>query len=473
MQKKVMTLVLLGCMLLVGSQPAMSANPWKQMKKVLKEIKDPVFPDRDFLITDYYNGKDTLYTAAIQRAIDDCSARGGGRVVIPDGQFKTGPLRLRSNVNLHLSDNAKLLFTTDVRLYPLVLTRYEGIDCYNYQPLIYAYEVSNIAVTGKGILDGQASRANWYSPTLSLGRLNADGSRTPGKDVLFQWNKDQTPVNNRRLGGDLGIRTQFINVYKCKNVLLEDITLNRSPFWLIHPLMSENVTLRRVKMLSHGPNNDGCDPESCRNVLIDDCDFDTGDDCIAIKSGRDQDGRRWNVPTENVIVRNCRMKDGHAGVAIGSEISGSCHHVWVEGCEMNSPNLQRIIRIKSNSERGGEVSDVNVRNVKVGECDLAILGIELCYWHVKEGPYPPHFHHISFENITSNKSRFAVHVDGFDNKIMAHDIVFKNCDFRNVQRPEINVLRGVDRITFKKVKVNGMEMKHIRGDLGESLGKLF
>ena len=141
--------MLMGLMLLLAGQEAMAGNPWKEMKKVLKEIKDPVFPDRDFLITEYYNGKDTLYTAAIQRAIDDCSARGGGRVVIPDGVFKTGPLRLKSNVNLHLSENTKLLFTTDVRLYPLVLTRYEGIDCYNYQPLIYAYEETNIARTGK------------------------------------------------------------------------------------------------------------------------------------------------------------------------------------------------------------------------------------------------------------------------------------------------------------------------------------
>lgn len=167
--------------------------------------------------------------------------------------------------------------------------------------------------------------------------------------------EDSIPFKERVFMRENGIRPQFINLYKCKNILLEGFTLNRSPFWLIHPLLSENITVRKVKMQSHGYNNDGCDPESCRNVLIEDCDFDTGDDCIAIKSGRDEDGRYWNIPSENIIVRHCRMKDGHAGVAIGSEVTGGCRNVWVENCTMDSPELDRIIRIKSNAMRGGEV----------------------------------------------------------------------------------------------------------------------
>ena len=222
-----------------------------------------------------------------------------------------------------------------------------------------------------------------------------------------------------------------------------------------HPLLSENVTIKGVKMQSHGPNNDGCDPESCENVLIEDCDFDTGDDCIAIKSGRDEDGRYWNIPCKNIIVRECRMKDGHAGVAIGSEITGGCHNVWVENCQMDSPELDRIIRIKSNPMRGGNVANVFVRNITVGECKQSILGIEQKYWHVDEGPYLPLFENIHLENITSKKSQYVLHLDGFDDKSQIRNIYLKDCSFEGVEKPEINKVTGAENIRFENVTVNG------------------
>ena len=217
--------------------------------------------------------------------------------------------------------------------------------------------------------------------------------------------------------------------------------------------------MRRLKLDSHGYNNDGCDPESSRNVLIEDCFFDTGDDCIAIKSGKDDDGRRWMIPSENIIVRRCTMRDGHAGVAMGSEITGGCTNVWVEDCKMDSPNLARIIRIKSNPNRGGEVKNVYVRNVDVGVCDLAILGIELNYWHVNEGKYYPYFHHILFENVTSQKSRYMLHVEGLDCRVQARDITFRNCRFNGVSEPEIVKITGTDKIRYQNVFVNGKEWK--------------
>lgn len=283
------------------------AAPWDKMTEVYKQIIPPTFPDKNYLITDYYDGKDSLYTEAINQAITVCASQGGGKVIIPKGEFHTAPIQLKSNVNLHLSDSAVLKFTTDYNLFDIVLTRIEGIDCYNISPLIYAYGETNIAITGNGIMDGQADKTNWFCDKRIRGIAQEDGSKVNEKTLLYEMKEDSLPIEARVFKGENSIRPQFINLYKCKNILLEGFTLNRSPFWLIHPLLSENITVRKVKMQSHGYNNDGCDPESCKNVLIEDCDFDTGDDCIAIKSGRDEDGRFWNIPSENIIIRHCRI----------------------------------------------------------------------------------------------------------------------------------------------------------------------
>lgn len=430
----------------ISSCDKKEVSPWNQMTEVNNQIVPPVFPERSFVITDYHDVKDTLYTNAINRAITICSEQGGGKVIIPDGEFLTAPIRLKSNVNLHLSDSTVLKFTTDPFFFDLVQTRIEGIDCYNISPLIYAYGETNIAITGNGVMDGQADSSNWFSENRIRGIVQEDGKKINEKTLLYEIKEDSIPFKERVFMRENGIRPQFINLYKCKNILLEGFTLNRSPFWLIHPLLSENITVRKVKMQSHGYNNDGCDPESCRNVLIEDCDFDTGDDCIAIKSGRDEDGRYWNIPSENIIVRHCRMKDGHAGVAIGSEVTGGCRNVWVENCTMDSPELDRIIRIKSNAMRGGEVENIFIRNIRVGECKESILGFELKYWHVDDGPYLPYFHNIHLENITSKKSQYVLHLDGFEDKIQARDIFVKDCTFDGVMKPEINKVTGVENI---------------------------
>ena len=451
------SIILCGAMFTSCSQ-TQEANHWKDMDGVRNQITLPTFPDKTFVITDYYNGTDSLYTTAINRAIDECSAQGGGTVLIPNGTYRTAPIRLKSNVNLHLSDSTILQFVTNPQLFPTVLTRIEGIDCHNISPLIYAYDETNIALTGKGVLDGQADTTNWFASKRLKG-IDKDGKKINEKTLLYQMMKDSVPVNKRIFAGEKGIRPQFINLYKCTNILLEGFTLHHSPFWLIHPLLSENITIRKVTMQSHGANNDGCDPESCKNVLIDSCYFDTGDDCIAIKSGRDEDGRYWNIPCENIIVRNCQMKDGHAGVAIGSEITGGCQNVWVENCHMDSPELDRIIRIKSNAERGGEVKNIFVRNITVGECKESVLGMELKYWHVEDGPYPPYFHNVHLENITSQKSNYLLHIDGSEGKIQARDLFIKNCTFNGVVQPEINYVVGAEGIHFLNVTANGKEIK--------------
>ena len=458
--KTAKTLVILLCLTTVlSSCDNKESTAWDKMTEVFDKIIPPTFPNRNYVITDYYDGKDSLYTDAINQAIVICSKQGGGKVVIPKGEYPTAPIRLKSNVNLHLSDSAILRFTTNCNLFDTVQTRIEGIDCYNISPLIYAYGEINIAITGNGIMDGQANKDNWFSDKRIRGKVQGDGKIVNEKTLLYEMKENSIPFKERVLMGENGIRPQFINLYKCKNILLEGFTINRSPFWLIHLLMSENVTVRKVNMQSHGHNNDGCDPESCKNVLIEDCDFDTGDDCIAIKSGRDEDGRYWNIPSENIIVRNCRMKDGHAGVAIGSEITGGCRNVWVEDCLMDSPELDRIIRIKSNAMRGGKVENIFVRNIIVGECKESILGFEQKYWHVEDGPYLPYFHNIHLENIISKKSQYVLKLDGFDDKVQARDIFVKECVFDGVAMPEINQITGVENIHFENVKVNGKDLK--------------
>ena len=446
---------MLGC---ITSQAATKKKAetgvWKQMQEVESHIKAPKFKSRKFVITDYYSGSG-LYTEAITTAIGKANAAGGGRVIVPKGEFETGPITLLSGVELHLEEGAVLKFATDPSLFPVVLTRWQGCDVYNVSPLIYAKDATGIAVTGKGTLDGQASSQNWIRPEIM---------RCGAVEELEQMVRDGVPMDGRHLSEGKILRPQFIGLYGCKDVLLEDFTVNRAPFWQLHPFLCENVTVRRVTMDSHMANNDGCDPESTRYLLIEDCTFDTGDDCIAIKAGKNEDGRRWNAPTEGIIVRGCHMRDGHAGVAIGSEMSGGVHGVYVEDCEMDSPELDRVIRIKSNPERGGVVSDVHVRNVAVGECKLAILGLEECYWHTYEGDFLPEFRDITLENVTSRKSQYVLHVDGRADRTLAHEVSFTGCDFDGVTSRELSRTMGADGISFTGVTVNGAPYDGTRYD---------
>jgi polygalacturonase len=263
------------------------------------------------------------------------------------------------------------------------------------------------------------------------------------------------PVAERIFGEGDYLRPNFIQPYKCKNILIEGVTIKDSPMWVIHPVLSQNITIRKVKVISHGPNSDGCDPESCRDVLIEDCLFDTGDDCIAIKSGRDHDGRRVNVPSENIIVRNCIMKDGHGGVVIGSEISGNVRNVFAENCEMSSPNLDRVLRLKSNSRRGGTIENVFMRNVTVGEVAEAVIHIYMFYAG-ETGENHPVVRNIHMNQVTSKKSDYGIYIEG-EEGYPVEGIFIQDCAFDNVSKG--NVTKGVKDLKLVNVKVNGKELK--------------
>ncbi|MCC8088139.1 MAG: glycoside hydrolase family 28 protein [Rikenellaceae bacterium] len=463
MRKIYILFILSVCAVCLNAQDA--SHAWNKIyPEIEKNISAPVFRDAEYRITDFNaipNNPDQLNHMAINTAINTCSEEGGGKVVIPAGTWHTGGIVLKSNVNLHLENGAILLFTTDPQFFPSVLTRWEGLDCYNTQPLIYAYGETNVAITGKGVIDGGASHENWW-PKCGAAKFGWEEgmiSQRTGRPKLLRWSEDNVPIEQRVLTIEDGMRPQLINLYKCENVLVEEVTLLRSPFWVLHPLMCENVIIRGVTFENDGPNGDGCDPESCKNVLIEDCYFDTGDDCIAIKSGRNNDGRRWNMPSENIIVRNCMMKNGHGGVVIGSEISGGYKNLFVENCKMDSPLLDRVIRIKTNTCRGGIVENIYVRNIEVGECKEAVLKINLVYESKEDcnRAYPPTVRNVYLENITSGKSKYGVLITALEDEANVYNINVSNCVFDGVSETAypLRVEGQTKNINFTNLRING------------------
>lgn len=428
----------------LGSQ-ASAARGWEDYPAILARIQAPVFPDRDFPITQFGAQADgtTEATEAIHHAIAACHAAGGGRVVVPAGVFATGAIHLKSHVNLHVAEGATLKFIPDPAKYPTVLTRWEGVECMNYSPLIYAFEQENIAISGKGLLDGSASRDNWWSwntrPTLK---------QVPDRNKLFAMGEAGVPVAERVFGMGHLLRPNFIQPYRCRNVLIEGVRIINSPMWEVHPVLCSNVTVRGVHIDTHGPNNDGCDPECCRDVLIEDCVFDTGDDCIAIKSGRNADGRRVNVASENLIVRNCQMKDGHGGVVLGSECSGHIRNVFIENCSMDSPSLDRALRFKNNTVRGAVLENVFMRNVQIGKVGEAVLTIDLLYEEGARGPYKPIVRNVEISRVTSSASPRVMYIAGYE-KAEINRIRFIDCTFKGLSAPE--VISGAETVELRNV----------------------
>lgn len=458
--KRILQLLLL-C-LLIPSVAQAKAWDEEEYKRIEQSIKAPSFPQKDFLITKY--GAKTTNTAAknqkaINKAIAACSKKGGGRVIVPAGTFLTGAITMLSHVNLVVEKDAVLKFAFEPDLYPIVPTRWEGIDCLNLSPCIYAYKQTDIAVTGEGTIDGSGANDTWWPwnghPRFGF-KEGMISQRGGSRARLLKYAEDGVPMDQRIFTKEDGLRPQLINFYLCENILMENLTLLNSPFWVIHPLLSKNITVRGMKIINDGPNGDGCDPESCDGVLIENCFFNTGDDCIAIKSGRNNDGRLWDKPSENIIIRNCEMKNGHGGVVIGSEISGGCRNVYAENNVMDSPELERVVRIKTNTCRGGVIENINARNIKVGVCKESVLKINLDY-EPKEvccRGFVPTVRNINIENITCEKSKYGVQIIALDSVCNVYDINVKNCHFNGVK--DGNFSSGLTRdVRFDNLFING------------------
>ena len=451
----------------------LTAQTWdvQLYKQIEQSIQQPTFGRQEVIITKCGAKPDATAAQnqkAIQKAIDKCAKKGGGRVVVPKGQhFLTGAITLKSHVNLVVEEGAVLEFAFQPELYPIVETSWEGLDCYNLSPCIYAFQATDIAVTGLGTIDGGGSNETWW-PWCGNARFGAKeggiAQNKGGRARLLANGEDGVPMRDeqglrtaqRTFGMQDGLRPQLVNFTQCQRILMEDVTLLRSPFWVIHPLKSEDVTVRRVKMVNDGPNGDGCDPESCNRVLIEDCFFNTGDDCIAIKSGRNRDGRERAMPSQNIIIRRCEMKNGHGGVVIGSEISGGAKNVFAHDCVMDSPNLDRVLRIKTNSCRGGIIESIFVRDIEVGQCGESVLKINLDYEHNEiccRGNYPT-VRNVLMENVTCKKSKYGVQIIGLDEDTYVHDITVRNCRFDGVQQGNFQSGK-VRNVRFDKLYVNG------------------
>ncbi|WP_242092892.1 glycoside hydrolase family 28 protein [Aestuariivivens sediminicola] len=437
-------------------------DPFDAADTIINSIRALEFPPRTLNILDFGAVADgtTLNTEAFGRAIDSCYKLGGGKVLVPSGSFLTGPIVLKSNVNLHLNEGAIVLFSTDHKDYlPVVHTSYEGQELMNYSPLIYAYKETNIAITGKGTFDGQANNNNWWPwcGKAVYGYLEEMPNQKDEHNLPRLWAmaENNTPVSDRIFGEGYQLRPLFVQPFECKNVLIQGVTITNAPFWVMHPIKCENVRVDGVTVNSHGPNNDGCDPEYSKNVHITNCTFNTGDDCIAIKSGRNNDGRRVNIPSENIVVENCYMKDGHGGVVMGSEISAGVRNVYVRNCRMDSPELDRAIRIKTNTLRGGFVENVFVKDIKVGQVKESVLRINTYYgiYANQEGDFMPAIKNIHLENIeVENGGKYGVLIKGRPERFV-QNVTLTNVHIKSA-KTDLSV-ENSEPIKFKNTTING------------------
>lgn len=392
-------------------------------------IKIPDFSKcKEFSIVDFgaVQGNKNKTSEAINKAISKANKAGGGIVVIPEGEWLTKKIHFKSNVNLHLNKGAVLLFSETPDDYlPAVNSTWEGYECYNYSPLIYAYKCKNIAITGEGELKAKMDIwKEWFT------RPKAHMESLKRLYFLASYNK---PMKERQMVNDSAhFRPQFIQFNRCENILMDGVTITNSPFWTIHPFLSKDIVLRNLKVYAHGHNNDGVDPEMSQNVLIENCIFDQGDDAIAIKSGSNQDAWRLNTPSKNIVMRNCTVKNGHQLVAIGSELSGGIENVFIDNCTVvDGAKLNHLLFIKTNERRGGYVNNIYMSNIVSGKIEAGILGIDtdvLYQWRdlvpTIERRLTP-IKNVYLDNIKATNVKFISKISG-QKELPVENIFLKN-----------------------------------------------
>jgi polygalacturonase len=386
---------------------------------------------------------------AFRGAIEACHKAGGGTVLVPAGQWLTGPIHLQSNIRLFLTKDAIIRFSDRFADYlPMVFTRWEGIECYNYSPLIYGNQCENIVICGEGIIEGNGPA--WW-PWKQKQHSAAER--------LYNAEYNQIPVAKRIFGTESdALRPSLIQLIDSKNILIEGITIKDGPQWTIHPVYCEALTLRDLKILTHGPNTDGLNPDSCTGVLVENCYFETGDDCIAINSGMGEDGWRVNRPSQNIWIRNCVMKEGHGGVVIGSAMSGSVRNVLVQNCQFLGG--ERGIRLKSMRGRGGVVENICFDGIEIRDVRDEAIQINMYYQSSTIAPKtntPPTFQNIIIRNVKGDKAQTAIEIKGLPENLL------RNIVLENIQLTATQGLIGCDcdQVTLQKVTIESQEEKGV------------
>lgn len=417
------------------------ADPWGRANRIVAAIRRVAIPQRNFPLADFIPQADDA-RPAILAAIRAAHEAGGGRVVIPAGlHLSAGPIHLRSNVELHLEAGATVRFLPGEHLYlPPVRTRWEGTECYTLSPLLYAEDCENIAVTGPGTIDGQGA-AHW---------LPWRATQKAAQTALRDMGRDGVPVEQRIFTGERRLRPHFVQFNRCKRVLVDGPQLVDSPFWMVHPLLCEDVIIRNIRCISAHVNSDGVDPDSSRRVLIENCDFDVGDDGVSLKSGRDQDGWRVGIPTEDVVVRNCTYS-GHVGggMAIGSEMSGGVRNVFVDGFRI--PKARHTLYFKANPDRGGRISDVFIRNITAGET-ASLLVFTNAYHSYRGGDFPTVFERVLIENVTVGSTGAGISISGHP-QAPVRDVVIRDVTMGSAAQPLM--LSDAERIVIERVTAGG------------------
>ncbi len=415
---------------------------WDLLGEILSRIVPPTFPDRDFKVTDYGAVGDgvTDCNPAFKKAIAACTKAGGGRVVVPKGTWLTnGPIHLDNNVNFHVTKDAKIMFGTNFDDYlPHVRVRWEGTECYSYSPLVYAYQKTNIALTGKGSLNGQAENS-WAMWPLKL------KPRTTTNEELRKLNHDDVAVEDIKIYG----KPTFFEPFECTNVLIEDVTILDYPFWCVHPVYCTNVTIRRLVVDSHNSNNDGIDPDSCTDVLIEDCWLDQSDDCLAIKAGRDNSAWRKGRACENIVIRN--MPSNFGGIAIGSEIAGGVRNVFFYDCKYESGN---VLYCKSNLDRGGFIKGIYIKNLDIGKA--RILRLRNNYHGYRGGNFPTEIRNINISDVHIGAGDDeTISLQGVE-AALVYDVFITNVTVDTLEKGPIMHLRNAKNVVLTNVVIAGV-----------------
>ena len=411
----------------------------------LEKLAGPEFPDRVFELKDFAGGPGDQ--GALQRAVDECRRQDGGTVRVNPGVWRTGAVKLYSNIRLYLEEGSRLEFSADPADYlPMVFTRWEGIECWNYSPLIYAADCVNIAVAGKGELYGSGPQWwHWKSLQQKAARK------------LYDAEADGIPVDERRFGTvEAALRPSFIQFVRCRNVCFSDFSISEGPQWMIHPVYCENVLVKGVNVSSGGPNTDGLNPDSCSNVRIEDCTFATGDDCIALNSGMNEDGWRVNRPCENILIRRCRMTKGHGGVVIGSGMSGGVRNVRVQDCVFDGTELG--IRLKAMRGRGGVVENIVFDRIRIDHIPGPAIQITTFYQAATIPPkssVPPLFRDLTIRNISGSGNLLGMEMKGLaeahlenitlENIDLAADSAMECCDISGIAMNGVRIVKNPPR----------------------------